>query len=108
MTVILGVTTAMNVPYTENQQDIRGVVYQANTRRYLVQRQIHNQSHRQIRMEDKYTNTNAQPTNPHTDKYTRCLCHYNSSVRSFVSHPILARYNNQVLNKQDGCEENEW
>ena len=52
-----------------------------------------------------------------TDKYTanetthgvRILVTLNLFTdHSFMSHLILARYNNQVLNRQDGCEEDEW
>ena len=53
----LTIDQAMNVDHIE-EQDIRGVVYQVNTCRYLVHRQIH--------MKDKYTNINTQ-INPYTN-----------------------------------------
>ena len=41
--------------------------------------------------------------NKTTEKYTWCLF-----TVVLLFHLILSRYNNQVLNKQDGCEEDEW
>ena len=76
--MMMGMTTIHNDVHYFEVQDIRGLVYQANTCRYLVHRQIH--------MEDKYTNANAhgaQIRKYTVNKYTRCP-HYAHSNHQFT------------------------